>query len=437
MKIFRDAGLRRHVYLAIALVIVLQSCVTFLVVPFLLRYYPMYNDRYDRIAMNLVQGYGYRTHEDTAPTMVREPGYILVLAALFSFYPNDPKAVELVNVVLALLTAVCTALVARRMGLSDGAAFLAAIMFLLDPAVALAESRAGPEILFTFLVTTVLLQLYRTLKSGRWLDFLLLGITIGLASLVRGVILLFPIFLIPLFLIRVNGTGRRGMVLWLALLLAGTVSVMTPWVLRNYMISGAFVPAGTVVGSVAQEALYISQKGFTEKTLQELEREAYSARIAVAKRLGVKYRPDWQPSFYSAKDEVAFNRILLSEVIKEYRKHPTLLYRTIVDNAWGFLFRGGTRIKTVLNVLLMLPFLIASIFGIVIGRRQGVDIVPALVFVLYFYVMHLPLLAVTRFHIPLTPVMVIMSAIFLVAGLGRFGFRVPVMRPKKVLEVNA
>ena len=264
---FRDAGLRHHVYLAVALVIVLQSCITFLVVPFLLRYYPMYNDRYDVIAMNLVQGHGYRTHEDTAPTMVREPGYILVLAALFSFYPNDPKAVELVNVVLALLTAVCTALVARRMGLSDGAAVLAAIMFLLDPAVALAESRAGPEILFTFLTTTVVLQLYRTLKSGRWLDFLFLGITIGLASLVRGIMLLFPIFLIPFFLIRVNGTSRRSMVLGLALLLAGTVSVMTPWVLRNYVISGAFVPAGTVVGGVAQEALFISQKGFTEEII--------------------------------------------------------------------------------------------------------------------------------------------------------------------------
>ena len=107
-------------------------------------------------------------------------------------------------------------------------------MFLLDPAVALAETRAGPEILFTFLVTTVVLQLYRTLESGRWLDFLFLGITIGLASLVRGIILLFSDVSYSLLSHTVkDGMSRKRLVQKLALLLVGAVFVMTPWVLEE------------------------------------------------------------------------------------------------------------------------------------------------------------------------------------------------------------
>jgi hypothetical protein len=211
---------------------------------------------------------------------------------------------------------------------------------------------------------------------------------------------------------------------------AATMTVLTPWVVRNYVVSGSFVPTMTLAGSVAQEGLYAAQKGATELDFWRVGQEASGRRAELACRLGFKYREGWHPSFFYAEHEVAFNRFLLVEVIREYEQRPILLLRTIGDNAWRFWFQGRTRVATAMNVALVLPFLVASMCGVVVGRPRRLDVGPALVFVLYFYTVHLPLQGLARYHIPLIPEMSVLSAICLVAALDRLGLPVPRMRPE-------
>src|SRR5260370_21407252 len=72
---------------------------------------PFYNqnrflDGYDQLAMNLMQGNGYRFYPDTARTLMREPGYPVFLAGLLLAFGSTFTAVKLANMLLALATAV-------------------------------------------------------------------------------------------------------------------------------------------------------------------------------------------------------------------------------------------------------------------------------------------------------------------------------------------
>jgi len=61
-------------------------------------------DGYDQIAWNLAQGHGYRLYPDASPTMLRTPGFPLVVAMLFVAFGKSLVAVQVVNLVFSCIT---------------------------------------------------------------------------------------------------------------------------------------------------------------------------------------------------------------------------------------------------------------------------------------------------------------------------------------------
>src|SRR5262245_34894984 len=55
-------------------------------------------DGYDLLAASLLDGNGYRMFADTSPTMIRTPGYAVVLAGIFAVFGKSLLPVELANV---------------------------------------------------------------------------------------------------------------------------------------------------------------------------------------------------------------------------------------------------------------------------------------------------------------------------------------------------
>src|SRR5579862_5056551 len=103
---------RRTFLVACVLIIVAHVAIQFVVIPavrisLLHGAYSQdeYADGYDDLANNIVSGHGYRMLPDTAKTMMREPGYPLVLAGLFSLFGPNFAAVKLANMVVTFATA--------------------------------------------------------------------------------------------------------------------------------------------------------------------------------------------------------------------------------------------------------------------------------------------------------------------------------------------
>src|SRR5262245_24661612 len=143
-------------------------------------------DYYDYIAWNLVQGNGYRVFEDTSLTMLRPPGFVLLLAGVFAIVGKSLFAVQLLHLVFSIVAAALTHMLTKRAGFSTTTAWVAAAIFFFHPGVVVGESRGGPESMLTLcLISSVFLSPI-AIERQKWHSFASAGLVNGLALLVKS-----------------------------------------------------------------------------------------------------------------------------------------------------------------------------------------------------------------------------------------------------------
>jgi 4-amino-4-deoxy-L-arabinose transferase-like glycosyltransferase len=369
-------------------------------------------DEYDDIAMNLLNGNGYRVYPDTAQTMIRLPGQVLILTILFYIFGKNLVAAQLLNVTLSFATAYIVFLLARKITKSFRCILFATLIYLFHPGTILAESRAGIEALLTFLISLFILSLYRSMESYKYKNYFISGCILGLVCLVKSTPLLFPMFLFVFLLIaRDLNIDKKSVFLNIGLMVIGTSLVLSPWILRNYYISGKIIPTMTLMGTIAQEGLYATQNLGINKDKYELGFEASSERALLAAQQGLHFKKGWHLYFYSSNDEIEFDRFLLKTVIQKYIERPYMLMKNVLYNFFRFWFRGGTLTTNMLNTVLTLPFLIIVSVGVHAGFKRGLNIAPIILFIGYFLLVHLPLFALARYHLPLVPLLAVLATI--------------------------
>lgn len=341
-------------------------------------------DGYDDLAENLAAGNGYRFYSDTARTLMREPGYPILLAGIRLLFGSSLTAVKLVNMFLAL---------------------------------------------------------YEAVERERPRDYLICGLVLGLSVIVRSVLILFPIFLLAyLLLVERHRWLARAVFRNIALMVLAMLAVLSPWIIRNYSLTGKFVPTASVLGVSAQAGQYISSHLSEGKPWWLLDREAGQERGRLASQLGYRYRGVYYQCFYRTEDEIAFSSYLLGRVVSEYKGSPTLFVEVIVRNLFNFWFAGKTPTATALNIVIQFPYLVLGGIGIVVGFRNHKTRLVSLIVLLLGYIVaiYVPILAQARYSIPLVPFLSILGGLSLVAAkkvLVRRGTELE-MRPAGIASVS-
>ncbi len=87
-------------------------------------------DDYDLLAINIANGNGYRFFPDMALTMMREPGYPLVLSAVFFVFGHSLPAARFVNALFALASAIVLAVIAAKLSQQRSVVLGAPLLFL-------------------------------------------------------------------------------------------------------------------------------------------------------------------------------------------------------------------------------------------------------------------------------------------------------------------
>jgi len=200
---------------------------------------------YDRCAMNFLLGDGLVQSQDYKA--YRTPGYPLLLAMIYLIADHNVLTVRLVQSVIGALTAVLTALLARkafaRVRRRDLWAFLSGMVLALSDESVFFCGQLLTETLFTFLFVIWLLLVLKMLsKPGA-------GSCAGLAALHGVLILVRPVawFFVPvvwwLFLQHRPKLAKA----WKTCGLYGLIvaAVIAPWTLRNYKVTGHFIPTST------------------------------------------------------------------------------------------------------------------------------------------------------------------------------------------------
>lgn len=405
----------------VVIVILLKIAILFWIVPQFVDVFPglyqidKFPDGYADIAMNLVQGHGYRFFPDTADTLLRTPAYPLLLSVVFAVFGKSLIAAKFLNMILAFLTAWLVIRITALITENKFILILAPLLFLFHPAIIFAESRAGIAIVTSLCVALYIYVQHKAITEQSFRGFFLAGIVLGIASLIRSTPILFPLFLLVyLLLVRPGNLGMQAIFAKVGVLIMGVAIVIAPWTIRNHSLVDEFIPTMSVLGISAYQGQYICRHIETGKGFDVLGKEAAQLRNELAEALGYDFKKTGHYQFFfNAKDEVEFSDYLKNQVIQDYVAEPGLFIKCSLLNAVHFWITGQNWNATVLNAIVQVPFVILFLAGIYLVVKQGKFelIGPVLLFIFYFYAVHIPVLSVVRYSVPLIPLMSVFAAI--------------------------
>jgi 4-amino-4-deoxy-L-arabinose transferase-like glycosyltransferase len=372
----------------------------------------LFPDLYDHIAENLATGHGYRVFDDTSLTMLRSPGFVVVLAGIFYLFGKSILAVQVVQYFMSAGTAVFVYLIANRLVELRLLSIVAAAVFLFHPMVLVSDSRGGVDTMLMLCMAASTWLLYRAIERQRIRDFVLLGLAFGVTMLVKpSVALMLPA--VGLYLMFARSVWQSSILLLIRdFMITAVVAglVMVPWVVRNYEISGHFVPTMTVGGLAVFQGVEVVKHHNEDKEHLELLEDAAVEQSHIAHEMGLRVHEDFFPQFYSVQDELTFYNELGRRAWEDYRNHPMLLVEAIVHNSWAFWFEGRTHAATIYDLFIMVPFLVLSGIGavMIISREpKGWILVVSIV---AFTLPHLVVIAIARHCGTIIPLMAVLTS---------------------------
>jgi 4-amino-4-deoxy-L-arabinose transferase-like glycosyltransferase len=369
-------------------------------------------DGYDRLAQNMLQGHGFRFHPNTADTMLRMPGYPLVLMVIFTIFGKSIVAVQVFNIVCSTIAAFIAMHITISLSKSNLAGSFTAIVTMLYPAVLISDGRGGPESLYMLALVSTVALLYKAVFSKRLIYYVYFGLSLGMTLLIKSTIAFLPLTLLVFLVFYLKKPRKVGKaIISLGMASVTTALVLTPWIVRNYSLTSEFVPATSITGVAAFQGLHINKQSSLSKYLGTNLSEAKMQQNLIANDLDLGNIPRGiLQHFFTTKDELIFSDYLINHTYSEYIESPTLLMKGIIGNSLGFWFRGKSLNSTLLNIFVVLPLIVISIHGCFIAFQNKYRIALLLLVIMTVYVPHIFLIGLARYHVPITPLLAILSS---------------------------
>jgi hypothetical protein len=220
-------------------------------------------DHYHEFALALASGQPF-------PTMEVPWGYAYFLAAFYRLFGDRPWIPLLVQVSLNALTPMLLYALARRWTDRRTAAIAALLLGALSFNTVYASTQSSDAVC-TVLFLTALLVFVTGLERGQMGWFALAGLIAGVMSQFRPNLILIP-FVLAAYTIW-KQPARRSVVR-VAMLLATAGAALTPWVVRNYRLTGTLLPTSVHGGAqlwygTLQVGPYLDSRGYNPRSVFE------------------------------------------------------------------------------------------------------------------------------------------------------------------------
>ena len=314
---------------------------------------------YEPLSRNLIDGKGFlHVHFGTDYRAYVEPLYPWLVTGVYLVTGHSPWALATVQCLLSALVAVVVYEIGRRT-FGHRAGVAAGALVAIHPGLAGYASKFHPLVLDTVFISLVLLAVLRLVQAPAPGNAALFGAALGGCVLTRPTILAFLPFALGWVMYRQR--NRRG-VAYAALGLVIAVIIVSPWVVRNYVVLGTFVLTRTTTGYVFWLGNHPGATG--------------GATDASGKGSLFDVAPLELRQRIPSTDEIAQNRIFLSEALQHVRGDPAaFIGRTMTKLSyfwwvapyagrgyprWQFAFYHGFYIVT----------LVLAVLGLVFARRH-------------------------------------------------------------------
>ncbi len=384
------------------------------------------------VAGSLLDGYGYSFDPATAwlgpysdgttysLTAWVEPLYTFIITIAFKIYGEYGRLIlTLFNVMWLGLSGILIFLLVgdifdHRVGLYTTILFLILYATRIDIIL-----YVGNATLAGFLYCLSAYLLFRCIKKPTITNGFLLGMTIGIANLNQASSLLIAPLSVAMILISF---GLRDKNAWRAslILVMTTGILLSPWIVRNYVVFGTFVPARSGFGyqlylgnpalahtftpdlefdSVESVPLWKAES--PQQALQLLRNLEYDAALA---NYSINVVSKNSTAEYSSYNEVERDRVFLRRSLDFIQTEPLLALKMMVWKANAFLSFGEIRLALIA---------IAAIIGssLFIKDIRVASLTLLVMGYMFPYISSLPLYY--RYRSSIEPILFILSGLFL------------------------
>jgi 4-amino-4-deoxy-L-arabinose transferase-like glycosyltransferase len=368
---------------------------------------------YDDAAYQMSQTWTYV--ENGLPTAYWPIGYPFFLAVIYRILGHSYFAVEFINILLSLAICLFGYLIAKRL-VSTISSRITLGMLVLFPSQIFFTNVLASEIVFTFLLLVFVYLLLRQELHSTWYFPLIVGILLGLLTLIRAAALLLPVIVI-LFYFKSGdrfGLNVRNAILTLVFMLL----TLFPWMMRNKRELGSFTVATSgginlyIGNNPHSSGSWVWQK---ENPFKELTAPHEVDNDKLGYKLATQFILDDPVGFIirGIKKEIYLFVADFSAISKEL---DLAAQSNRIDKFVIFNLVGQT------YYLLVLVFAIGGIFLFLRGdwgKKAGFYLLIGIL--LYWAVVHFIFFGIDRFHFPLVPFLSIFASGFIGSYLLRQG----------------
>lgn len=366
------------------------------------------SDSYWALAKTIAQGKPYQYPTDEF-RIIRTPGYPALLAPLFVVGGDNPPVLwaRWLGAVLGTLAVGGVAWLAWQL-YDFRAGLLAALACAFDPGAVALSVFVLSEAPFCPLMVLHLIFWCRSWKASRQTPMLAWGLAGGLvaaaATLMRPSWLLFIPFALVVGL-ATGGQRRRHLAIGTAMLV-GLAIGMGPWWVRNYQITGRFVPTTLQIGASLYDGLSpaatgASQMDFTVDFYWQQKREDKA-----------------RTSPRSEMFEVRLDRRMRDAALDWARRHPGAALRLAgvkflrMWNVWPNATDLRSRTLRLVVAVGYGPLLVLGLAGVVRFARRGWPYVLCFLPALYFTGLHVVFVSSIRYRQPPMLAIIVLAAGF-------------------------
>ncbi len=352
-------------------------------------------DRNGELARNIYTGNGYVYEGSSFPAIDRGPVYPYVLAGLFFVTGGyHVETVQIFQVLIHGLTCLLIFFLAQKI-FTRRIAIIAQVLCALHPMLIWYTARIWIETLHTFLIIVAAFAIVLFIERLTLKRAIGAGLALGIAVLTKSILMFFP-FVVGGYVVL---TWKRESFKPVAVFLIVFFLTVTPWTIRNYVVTGAFVPVHTSLGlnliqgdAIAQ---HITEIPFSNFELWHFGEEKIDSLLA-----GTNY----------TKTDPDGDRLLASASLNYNVSHPMFLIKRTFVNFVTFWYLSESKLKSVFLIILQIPLLILTSIASVRLWREHAAVRPLILLTVYYVLLHSLVVGWARYSVPIVPLCLMLIA---------------------------
>ncbi len=377
----------------------------------------IYLDRLHELALNLSSGKGYVFAEGGPPVFYWRPMYILFLAGIYKVFGPSLWLVQLFHSIFYALTVLILYVIAETV-FDRRVALISALLLAIFPHALWHIPVITINSFYMFMMAILAFCLVKYFQNPSLRNGLLVGISLGMASLTKGVTTMLPVPLLAVMLMLYWRRRKEIVSSWVMMILCLGLA-MSPWMVRNYLVSKGHIMLGYGWGSSyfgSIESFKHDPSFIPNKSVRELEKYWLEQKL----RLMVDYnrnRPLWKRL---SKEDLVLDGgqqnfewwVYLDEKASEdlIRNPLRLLHKMLwqVPRFWYLSYSSfNMKVLKVMNSLIWFP----ALFGMFFAIKNRKEVYAIIFLILYFTGIHTIAVALAGHSVPIMP-FIIMLAVY-------------------------